>query len=60
MNDFEAHQLGTANELKLSRDLAREIEQTLKQFGRVIPNNVEQAYYRLREHYDLLTSEGMI
>lgn len=60
MNDFEVHQIGTANELRLSRALAREIDQVLSQYGQVIPHSVLQAYYKLKEHYDMQISEGMI
>ena len=50
-NDFEVHAIGTSTELRLSRDLSREIEQTLHQFGEVLPSNVRLAYNRLNEHY---------
>ena len=50
-NDFEVHAIGTSTELRLSRDLSREIEQTLHQFGEVLPDNVRLAYNRLNEHY---------
>ena len=51
MNDFEVHQIGTTEELRLSRDLSREIEQVLHQFGDVLPSNVRLAYNRLYAHY---------
>ena len=50
-NDFEVHAIGTSTELRLSRALSREIEQTLHQFGEVLPSNVRLAYNRLSEHY---------
>lgn len=50
-NDFETHPRGTIEELRLSRELASEIQQSLDQFGEVIPNNVRQAYNRLYGHY---------
>ena len=51
MSDFEVHPIGTAREIRLSRDLAREIEQVTQQYGGVIPNNVMQAYLKLVEYY---------
>lgn len=53
MSDFEVHPIGTAREIRLSRDLAREIEQVTQQYGGVIPNNVMQAYLKLTEYYAL-------
>lgn len=53
MSDFETHSIGTTKELNLSRALAREIEQTMQQYGNVIPENVLRAYMALRQHYDL-------
>lgn len=51
MSDFEVHPIGTAREIRLSRDLAREIEQVTEQYGKVIPLNVLIAYNKLREYY---------
>ena len=51
INDFETHPRGTIEELRLSRELAAEIQQTVEQYGQVIPNNVMQAYNRLYGHY---------
>lgn len=42
---------GTSTEIRLSRALAREIEQVTNQYGNVVPNNVMQAYYKLCDHY---------
>jgi hypothetical protein len=50
-NDFEVHPRGTSEELRLSRELATEIQQSLDQYGQVIPNNVLQAYKRLYGQY---------
>lgn len=51
-NDFEVHPIGTLTELRESRALAREIEQITIQFGpNILPQNVMQAYNRLRAHY---------
>ena len=60
MNDFEVHEIGTARELKLSRDLSREIEETTRQYGNMIPQNVLNAYYKLREHYAKQIEAGML
>jgi|GEM_PF-3067275 len=51
MNDFEVHPIGTAIEIKLSRDLARSIDEIIKQYGEVIPQPVRAAYNRLNTHY---------
>jgi hypothetical protein len=53
MSDFEVHPIGTAQEIKLSRDLAREIDQVTRQYGNVVPENVLNAYYKLKEYYAL-------
>ena len=50
-NDFEVHPIGTAEEIRKSRELASEIHQSLDQFGKVIPNNILQAYNRLYGQY---------
>ena len=47
MTDFETHPRGTAEEIRLSRALANEIEQSLQQWGEVLPSNVRLAYDRL-------------
>ncbi len=51
MEDFEVHQIGSFTEIKLSRALARAIEQNLTQYGQVIPHDVMVAYAELRKHY---------
>ncbi len=51
MKDFETHPRGTAEEIRLSRALANEIEQSLHQWGEVLPSNVRLAYNRLHECY---------
>lgn len=52
MQDFEVHERGTHRELFLSRQLAREIEQVLAQYGNVIPQSVLDKYAQLRSWYD--------
>jgi hypothetical protein len=60
MSDFEVHPIGTAQEIKLSRDLAREIEQVTRQYGNVVPENVLNAYYKLKEYYALQIESEML
>jgi hypothetical protein len=50
-HDFETHPVGTAEEIKLSRDLARAIEQIIAQYGLVVPNSVVTPYNSLLKHY---------
>jgi hypothetical protein len=51
-NDFETHPLGTTTELRLSRSLAREMEQVMQSYGRgIFPVNVLKAYDELNTHY---------
>lgn len=58
-NDFEVHPIGTATEIKLSRELANAISQELISFGQVVPQSVFQAYKNLCEHYkDTIESEN--
>ena len=45
-------------ELRLSRELAKAIEQEITSFGQVIPHSVYQAYLRLLEHYNREIEEG--
>ena len=51
MNDFEVHDIGTAEEIRLSRALANEIGQITHQYGGVVPHNVMLAYNKLLDHY---------
>jgi hypothetical protein len=60
MSDFEVHPIGTAQEIKLSRDLAREIEQVTRQYGNVVPENVLNAFYKLKEYYALQIESEML
>lgn len=46
-------------EIKLSRELARSIEQITHQYGGVVPHSVYQAYLKLKAHYDLEIEEGI-
>lgn len=51
MSDFEVLPIGTIKELRLSRELVREIELVQKQYGGVIPQNVMNIYNKLLQHY---------
>lgn len=50
-NDFEVHPRGTGEELRLSRELANEIQKSLDWLGETLPVGVRQAYNRLYGHY---------
>jgi len=60
MSDFETHPRGTTKELSLSRDLSREIEQTLRQWGDILPENVLNSYLKLKEYYALQVESEML
>lgn len=48
MKDFEVHDIGTAKELRLSRELSESIHQLIVQFGEgIIPNPVLIRYKEL-------------
>lgn len=52
MKDFETHTRGTFEEIRLSRMLANEIEETCQQLGLgALPQNVITAYMELCKHY---------
>jgi hypothetical protein len=53
MTDFETHPRGTTTEIKLSRALAQEIDQVTRQYGNAVPENVLNAFLRLKEYYAL-------
>ena len=44
MKDFEVHDRGTAAELQASRELAREIRQSIEQWGESNPEEIETTY----------------
>ena len=50
-HDFETHPTGTAEEIRLSRELARSIDQIIKQSGIIVPQSVIKPYNKLLEHY---------
>lgn len=52
MKDFEACPRGTFEEIRLSRELVREMEQVMESYGKgIFPINVTQAYNRLYGHH---------
>jgi hypothetical protein len=60
MSDFEVVQVGSIREIELSRALAREIDQVTRQYGNVVPENVLNAFLRLKEHYALQQQTGLL
>ena len=56
MGDFEVHSIGTAEEIRLSRDLARSIYDLEQQYKGIIPQSVLQAYEALTVHYKKVES----
>ena len=50
MHDFETHARGTASELKILRELAREIGQEHKQFN-TVSFSIMRVYNTLIAHY---------
>jgi len=49
--DFEVHERGTAEELRLARELVEAIRIEIEGYGDVVPWAVKQAYNRLYGHY---------
>lgn len=60
MTDFETHPRGTTTEIQLSRSLAREIDQVTRQYGDVVPQNVLNAFFKLKEHYALQQESNLL
>lgn len=56
--NHEIHPAGTHTEIRLSRALAREIEQINEQYSGVVPLNVMQAYRELCDWYQEQMSKG--
>lgn len=52
MGDFEAHPRGTAEEVRLSRILTREIERATFHNENVLPDSVMTAYNNLYAFYN--------
>lgn len=51
MVDFETHPRGTANEIRASRALAREIEKQMQEDPTIIPVGIMNAYLKLFKEY---------
>lgn len=47
-------------EIRLSRELAKAIEQELESFGQVVPHSVFVAYNRLKELHQKQIDEGVM
>lgn len=60
MSDFEVHPIGTTEEIKLSRELSRQIEAIVHDYGKVIPHNVYNAYIKLKDFYAKQIEEGLL
>jgi hypothetical protein len=58
MNDFEVHNIGTFQEIKLSRELANAIEKHLN--NTPLPSEILQAYLELRQLYNKQIQEGIM
>ena len=53
MPDFETHPLGTHQEIVLSRELTKAIEQLIKQYGEdIIPHSISIPYNELKVFYE--------
>jgi hypothetical protein len=50
--------MGSHTEIKLSRALAKTIEQNLIQYGNVMPQDVIKAYHELQKHYQRQIEQG--
>lgn len=53
MAGFETHPRGTAEEIRLSRELAREIEKINEQFRGAVPQPIWAKFKKLNKHYQL-------
>ena len=62
MNDFEVHPIGTANEIKLSRELANAIAKQIDREDNPnkyswdatkLPSEIREIYYRLYNQYQI-------
>jgi hypothetical protein len=52
MSDFEVHERGTIEELRLSRALCEAIRIEIEGYGQVVPSAVFTAYNRLVAHHE--------
>lgn len=49
--DFEVHERGTANEIRLARKLVKAIDLEVKLYGEVVPRSVFNAYKDVVKFY---------
>ena len=56
--DFETHDIGTAREIVLSRELANAVSQHILNYGVQDPELLN-AYHKLMEHYEWQMSEKL-
>lgn len=59
MTDFEVHPIGYGEEIRLSRALARAIDENIQQYGQVVPNDVYNAFVKLKQHYQKQMEHGI-
>ncbi len=53
MPDFETHPIGTQQEVVLSRELSKAIEQLIVQYGEgIIPHSISIPYNKLKSYYE--------
>jgi hypothetical protein len=53
--DFEVHPIGTAEEIRLSRQLSSAIEQITYQYGDgIVPETVFRTYKQLTDYYAVM------
>lgn len=51
ITDFEVHNRGTADEIRLARKLVKAIDLEVKLYGEVVPRSVFNVYKELMEFY---------
>ena len=49
--NYEMHEIGTYEEIRDSRALARQIEEIDRQYPGVVPRSIMEAYYKLCSTY---------
>jgi hypothetical protein len=57
--DFEVSPRGYAQEIRLSRALAKAIEEEISSFGHIVPHSVMRAYLKLKAHYQQQIEQGL-
>lgn len=54
------NEISYTEEIRLSRELAKAIEQEIASYGQTVPYSVYRAYLRLVEHYHKQQEEGVM